>query len=199
MRFAFGLLCYSESQQYFTMELSTTNANYLRECKIREISVWCILRTTLKRSLKISRLWTFQWHLFFFSGLYTTIWITQCFFGLENFVVSRRFDWKHQTEFEDVLISIHMGLKIKLWAKLSYDNPKQRTCPPDGYYIPRRSYRVILSCLKDTFRYDSSRLFPGDLQTFEICVWMPNWITRESVISKSGSNKKQMQSCTLIT
>ena len=48
----------------------------------------------------------------FFSGLYTTIWITQCFFGLENFVVSRRFDWKHQTEFEDVLISIHMGLKL---------------------------------------------------------------------------------------
>ena len=126
----------------------------------------------------------------FFSGLYTKIWITQCFFGLENFVVSRRFDWKHQTEFEDVLISINMGLKIKLWAKLSYDNPKQRTCRPDGYYFPRRSYRVILSCLKDTFRYDSSRLFPGDLQTFEICVWMPNWITRESVISKSGAEQK---------
>ena len=29
-----------------------------------------------------------------------------------------------------------MGLKIKLWAKLSYDNLKQRTCPPDGYSFP---------------------------------------------------------------
>ena len=49
-------------------------------------------------------------------------------------------------------------------------------------FIPERSYRVILSCLKDTFRHDSSRLFPSDLQTFEICLWIPKWITMESIM-----------------